>query len=88
MSAAKYYLNANVFSNCTGSVHAIMGTEVRVLSPMDDHINVVTVEDPDGYRFPVSVNKLSANPVIVDDPEPEYSILEILYDHRESFLCH
>jgi len=88
MNAARYYLNANVFSNCTGSVHAIMGTEVKVLSPMDDHINVVTVEDPYGYRFPVSVNKLSAEPVIVDDPGPVYNILEIVYDHRESFLYH
>lgn len=88
MSATKYYLNANVFSNCTGSVHAIMGTEVKVLSSMDDHINVVTVEDTDGYRFPVSVSKLSAQPVIVDDPEPVYGGLEIIYDQRESFLYH
>ena len=88
MNAAKYYLSVNVFSNSTGSVHAIMGTPVKVLSPMDDHINVVTVEDPDGYRFPVSVNKLSAQPVIVDDPGPAYSILETINFQKESFLYH
>ena len=87
MSGAKFYLNANVFSNCTGSVHAIMGTPVKVLSAMDDHINVVTVEDPEGNRFPVSVNKLSATPVITDDPEPYY-FLETVSHHRESFLYH
>lgn len=87
MSAAKYYLNANVFSNCTGSVHAIMGTEVKVLSIMDDHVNVVTVEDAEGYRFPVSISKLSAEPVIVDDPEPVY-ILETINNYKESFLYH
>ena len=88
MSAAKYYLNANVFSNCTGSVHAIMGTPVKVLSVMDDHINVVTVEDPGGYRFPVSVSKLSPEPIIADDPEPLFSILETVNHYRESFLYH
>ena len=88
MSAAKYYLNSNVFSNCTGSVHAIMGTPVKVLSAMDDHINVVTVEDPEGYRFPVSVKKLSAEPIIIDDVEPIYSILETVNVQRETFLYH
>jgi hypothetical protein len=88
MSTATYYLNANVFSNCTGSVHAIMGTPVKVLSAMDDHINVVTVEDPEGYRFPVSINKLSAEPVIADDPAPIYSILETINHYKESFLYH
>lgn len=87
MNAARYYLNANVFNNCTGSVHAIMGTPVKVLSAMDDHINVVTVEDPDGYRFPVSINKLSDEPVIVDEPKPFY-FLESISHHRESFLYH
>lgn len=88
MNGAKYYLNANVFSNCTGSVHAIMGTQVKVLSPMEDHISVVTVEDEDGNRFPVSVQKLSPNPVIVDDPAPMMFVLETINKHKESFLYH
>jgi hypothetical protein len=88
MSGAKFYLNANVFSNCTGSLHAIMGTQVRLLSAMDDHINVVTVEDMDGNRFPVSTSKLSAEPVIVDDPGPAFRILETVNHHKESFVYH
>jgi hypothetical protein len=88
MNGAKYYLNANVFSNCTGSVHAIMGTQVKVLSPMEDHISVVTVEDEDGNRFPVSVKKLSPDPVIVDEPEPIMFVLETINKHKESFLYH
>ena len=88
MNAAKYYLNANVFSNCTGSVHAFIGTEVRVLSSLEDHINVVTVEDCYGTRFPVSVHKLSAEPVIVEQPLPMMRILESINHHKESFLYH
>lgn len=88
MNGAKYYLNANVFSNCTGSVHAIMGTQVKVLSPMDDHISVVTVEDEQGNRFPVNVRKLSPNPVLVDDPQPMMFVLESINQHKESFLYH
>lgn len=88
MNGAKYYLNANVFSNCTGDVHAIMGTQVKVLSAMEDHISVVTVEDEQGNRFPVSVKKLSPNPVIVDDPEPIVFMLETINHHKESFLYH
>ena len=88
MNGAKYYLNANVFSNCTGSVHAIMGTQVKVLSPMEDHISVVTVEDNSGNRFPVNVKKLSPEPVITDDPQPLMFVLESISKHRESFLYH
>jgi hypothetical protein len=65
-----------------------MGTEVRLLSVMDDHINVVTVEDPEGNRFPVSTNKLSAEPVIMDDPEPLFRVLETITHHKESFVYH
>lgn len=88
MNGAKYYLNANVFSNCTGSVHAIMGTQVKVLSPMEDHVNVVTVEDEEGNRFPVSVKKLSPEPVITDEPKPVMWFLESINKHKESFLYH
>lgn len=89
MNGAKYYLNANVFSNCTGNVHAIMGTPVKVLSAMEDHISVVAVEDEEGNRFPVSVKKLSVEPVIVEEPEPEVLfVIESVNQYKESFLYH
>lgn len=88
MNRAKYYLNANIFSNCTGSVYAIMGTPVEVLSPIEDHMNVVTVEDEEGHRFPVSINKLSPEPVIVDDPGPLMQIIESINYNKESFVYH
>ncbi len=88
MSEAKYYLNANVFSNSTGSIHAIMGTPVIVLSKIEEHVQVVNVEDLYGYRFPVSVDKLSADPIPAIEIEQYNYSLEQINQYKLSFVFH
>jgi hypothetical protein len=87
MSETRYYLNANVFSNATGSMHAMSGTEVKLLSKIEEHTRVVNVEDMDGNRFPVRVEKLSTEPIYIE-LAPVINITESFSPYKMSFVYH
>lgn len=68
------YLTQDIRSNINDSLHGAKGSEVTVISAMEDHLNVVIVQDKGGKRFPVNVKylqkeKVNPNPV-KDNPEP------------------
>ena len=88
MSEARYYLNADVLSNSTGALHAVTGTPVTVLSKIEEHVHVVNVEDVYGNRFPVRVDKLSADPVMVEEAEPVFMMQEPANHYKLSFVFH
>jgi hypothetical protein len=61
----RYYLKDDVYSSSSGMLYGIAGTEVKVLSAMGEHINVVNVRDRHGNRFPVKIDKLTTRRMLM-----------------------